>query len=193
MNFYEHLDASTLLHWTVEDSVSCMRATIAMSRIHDYLTGARSQMQRMWVELEQAHNGGDDWSAAQRQAFVDMHFYFVAWDAIGKMMRVVVDSSGFDSAQRVYERHSKTIERYRSARHHLEHFDERLPGGRRAKRLSMPGDLGNLSGNTYSFGGETWDIGPASLEKLTAIVEEFEREIREEGIERHRLKFNSDT
>lgn len=193
MDFYDHLDASTLLHWAVEDSVSAMRATIAMSRIHDYLAGARSQMQRMWAELERSRNGGDDWSAAQRQAFVDMHFYFVAWDAIGKMMRVVADSSGFDSARRVYDRHCKTIERYRSARHHLEHFDERLPGGRGVRRLSIPGDLGNLSGSTYSFGGETWDVGPASFEKLTAIVEEFEREVREEGIERHKLKFNSHT
>jgi len=193
MDFYKHLDASTLLHWTVEDNVSAMRSSLAMSRIHNYLTGARSQMQRIWVELERVRGVGDDWSAALRQAFVDIHFYFVAWDAIGKMMHVVANSSGFDSARRVYKRHRKTIEAYRSARHHLEHFDERLPGGRKVGELSIPGDLANLSGSKYSFGGETWDIGPASLEKLTAIVEEFEREIREEGIERHRLKFNSDT
>jgi len=89
---------------------------------------------------------------------------------------------GLPGVRAVCDRHRGTIERYRQARHHLEHFDERLPGGKRVNSMSMPGDLGNLWGGMYSFGGENWDISPASLELLKEIVSEVDSQLRSSAI-----------
>ncbi|MFQ5880804.1 MAG: hypothetical protein ACE5IZ_11625, partial [Dehalococcoidia bacterium] len=113
------------------------------------------------------------------------------WDAVGKMMRVIGDCSGFAAASDVYDRHRDTIERYREARNHLEHFDERLPGGKRVGQLAIPSDLGNLSDGVYSFGGKSWDVTPSSLAILEEIVDEFNSEIRSESIARHRAERES--
>jgi len=112
---------------------------------------------------------------------VDMHFYLICWDSVGKMMRLVA-RCGLPDVREVCRRHEPMIERYRQARHHLEHFDERLPGGKKVNSMIMPGDLGNLSGGSYSFGGENWDMTPASLESLKRIVAEVESQLRSSAI-----------
>src|SRR5713226_5270216 len=39
--------------------------------------------------------------------------------------------------------------------------------------MSNPGDLGNIIDSTWTFGGERWDVGLESAEKLLGIVDEF--------------------
>lgn len=187
MSFFDQLDPATTLLWAIDDSESAMRSSIAMSMMEKYLSAAYQQVKRIteelaWVE-QQATQRNPNWTTFQNQAFVDMHFYFTCWDAIGKMMRTIARRSGLESARRVYDKHRQSMERYRNARHHLEHFDERLPGGKKVDELKVPGDLGNLAGTTYSFGGETWDIGPDSLKALSEIIGEFQREVHKESVE----------
>jgi hypothetical protein len=59
------------------------------------------------------------------------------------------------------------------ARDHLEHFEERLPGGPKQGRLKQPNDLFNIVGNNMTFGGERFWIGSDSLATLKAFVSEL--------------------
>jgi len=61
---------------------------------------------------------------------------------------------------------------YKDMRDNYEHLDERLVGKERGKRFNGdPRDLGNLSGDIFSFGGKHVDVGPKSLARLREIVE----------------------
>jgi hypothetical protein len=222
--FYENIDAGTLLLWYVEQNPT--RASAAMNRINFYLEAARVQMQRIWTALDEEKRLLDEdlklmesyhkkWAELRHmsmeekfnklrklekemsrgnlertkrialrqqviaQVFADIHFYFICWDTIHKMMKVLKKYSGFKSAIEVYKTHQKTLEQYAAARNHHEHLDERLPGGKR----DMGSDLGNLvTGGKFSFGGEKWDVTPSSLKLLEKIVAELNSKICEEGL-----------
>jgi hypothetical protein len=59
------------------------------------------------------------------------------------------------------------------ARDHLEHFEERLPGGKKHQKLADPRDLLNMVGTHMSYGGTRVDVGPESMTLLTSFVAEF--------------------
>jgi hypothetical protein len=45
--------------------------------------------------------------------------------------------------------------------------------------MTSPEDLGNLMGETYTFGGDTWDLGDAGLAQLDEIIDSLADRIRE--------------
>lgn len=109
-----------------------------------------------------------------------MHFYFVCWSTVWRMLELIRLDSGLGAPLAVaYRKHRHTAERFDTARDHLKHFDERLPGarkqrGRMTRRpLAKPWDLGNLAGSTFSFGGDGWDVSAASLKALEAMVADY--------------------
>jgi hypothetical protein len=69
-------------------------------------------------------------------------------------------------------------------RNHLQHFDERLPGRRRAAVLKKRYDLGNVSGDVFSFGGEQIAIGWQSFRQLEKILAEVEGALKREAWDR---------
>lgn len=187
-------DAETLLHWTV-DRDNCMRCVGAMYTINKYLFGARIQVQRIGRSLktlqrsesrimEQGITGA--WHRAMTQCMLDIHFYFTCWNTIQKMMELLKSISGFKSVGEVYKRHRWVLEHYGEARDHMEHYEERLPGGKRNRTLSNPSDLGNLSPSEYSLGGNKWNITATSLGQLEEIVSQLNENMKKEGMVRYR-------
>ena len=164
--------------------------------VKQYSAAAEVQMGRILDGLREAERRGrahdQTWSRFQRQAFVDIHGYFTCWRQVHTML-AVIDGGVLDAGVKaVYAAHRPTLQRYRDARDHLEHFDERLRGQRRRNPVSTAsGDLGNLAGSDYTFHGEIWDVSPASLDLLLTIVGEFESALRTYALQEARARRES--
>lgn len=51
-NFIDGLDTATLLNWSVDDGDKALRASVAMTRIYDYLDSAKIQLRRIRYNLK---------------------------------------------------------------------------------------------------------------------------------------------
>jgi len=182
MGYHDRLDATTVLQVTNPDSKDALRTAIAMSRIEAYLRAATVQMRRLWRFERRRLHSEPVYSHAMIQAFVEIHLYFICWATIGRMMGIIKARSRLRAPNTVYKRHRKVIKEYSAARDHLEHYDERLLGGKKTAALPNLSDFGNLHGRFYTFGGYRWDVGPDSLKQLKKIVTELDTGIRKEGL-----------
>src|SRR5713101_7860984 len=162
------------------------RAAIAMSRIYGYLRAARKQDHAIEALEKKADPKKPSYSSTMIQAFIHAHLYFICWAAIGRMIEVVRRSSGLKAPHGVWKKHRKTLNSYAAARDHFEHYEERLPGGKRSEKLVNPSDYGNLHHGWFSLGGYRWDVSKESLKKLENIVEELDANISREASERRR-------
>lgn len=195
-------DAATLLHWTVTDRQYGVRCSAAMRRINDYLVGARNQSRRIKRSIERVDRIASDtekfgisrssWHAALRQAFIDIHFYFVCWDTIRKMIELLKDRSDFRAVREVYKCHRRILKHYGEARNHLEHYKERLEGRKKSENLANPWDMGNLEGYVYTLNREKYDVGPDSLKQLEKIVSKLNQKILQEAIPKYQKILEED-
>lgn len=161
---------------------------VVMEHINDYLEGARTQMGRIWENWEKAKaRTAADWKAAHSQTFRDIHFYFICWDTILKMILFLKKWSSLSSPQKIYKQYRSDLEKYKSARDHSEHFEDRLLGKKKKKneKLARPGHLGDLDivGNYY-FGGEHFDVSPKNVALLAEIVSTLKIELYQEAVQR---------
>jgi len=69
------------------------------------------------------------------------------------------------------------------ARDHLEHFEERLPGGKKQSKLNVPNDLLNMASEFMTYGGRRLDVGPDSIRLLKRIVEQFQLAVLYDSLE----------
>jgi len=145
-----------------------------------YYRSASTQIQRIdairrstQLAIEKAIRGGraSDFRKGRR-IYAEVHFYFICWHAIHERIKLVKLRSGF-TLSRIYRKRRLRLCQYSTARDHLEHYLERLPGGREYSKLKWPQDLGNLIGERYSIGGDQWDVSRKSLRELQAIVRDF--------------------
>ena len=109
--------------------------------------------------------------------FHDVHFYLICWGRISKLARFIVRTNQFPQARLVLNRYRTRLDEMIRFRDHLEHFEERLPGGSEQHNLKKPGDLFNIHGDSASIGGDRVDFGKASLRLLSLIVSEFKRAV----------------
>jgi hypothetical protein len=105
--------------------------------------------------------------------FADVHFYVICWTRIAKLARFLSARLRFRRVGLVLRRYYQDLETMIKARDHLEHFEERLPGGPKQTLLKQPNDLFNIIGNDMTFGGERFGIGPESFASLKAFVSEL--------------------
>jgi hypothetical protein len=155
-------------------------ALLAFDGLQSYFDAAKRQQRR----IERARAALLKRTVGRtRPLFDEVHFYLICWARIAKLGRFIAHETRFARASRVLRRyHGGLTERIR-ARDHLEHFEERLPGGRRHHLLAIPGDLLNLHGEFLSFGGQRVDIGPRSIRLLAAMVNEFRTAVLFDSIE----------
>jgi len=125
------------------------------------------------------------WRKALTSVFLDVHYYFVCWNTIYKMILFLKNRSRFKAVNDVYKCHKSVLEKYGEARDHLEHYGDRIEGRKKNRPLTVPSDMGNLHGYVYTLGGEKYDAGPDSLRKLKKIVSDLNSKIREEGLVRY--------
>lgn len=159
---------------------------IAFHRVEATLAAARMQQRRIararGRPLGRLFKGNT-------MLFADIHFYLICWARVAKLARFI-SCSMTSSRWTKFKRTALSLKRYRKhldemidARDHLEHLEERLPGQEKHQMLRVPNDLMNLSGDHLTFGGDRFDIGPSSLRRLVAFVDEFRTAILFDAIE----------
>lgn len=174
-------NATMFLLSTNPDRTAGRRTAIAMSRIHAYLRAARLQARMIENFQRKVLPTKPSYSANLIQAYIFAHLYFICWAAILRMIGVIKNYSRMQTPNKLYKRHRKILEDYSHARDHFEHYEERLPGGKKSKELDNPSDFGNLRGEHFSLGGMSWDVGRESLKTLETIVAELSAGICQEG------------
>ena len=160
------------------------RSAIALSRIYAYLKAARQQVREIEALEKKADHKNPSYSSTMIQAFIHAHLYFICWAAIGRMIEVIRRYSGLEDPNNVWKKYRAELKQYIDARDHFEHYEERLPGGKKSAGLINPSDYGNLRHGWFSLGGYQWDVSKESLKKLENIVAELDRTICCEASER---------
>ena len=143
---------------------------LALYSLDSYVEAARRQQRRIKRAMAAPLRPG---ARSSSSLFNDTHFYLISWSRVAKLTR-------FISARTRFRRVGLVLRRYRSdfkcridGRDHLEHFEERLPGGPKVKRLKTPNDLFSMTNHYITYGGKRLDVGPDSLKLLLTATREF--------------------
>ena len=176
------LDPSDVLHVTLSITRhnQLFGPVIALGAVDSYFEAAKRQQLR----IEKAKAGlARKATARTRSLFDEVHFYLICWARIAKLTRFIARSTRFRRTGLVLRRYHAELTERVDCRDHLEHFEERLPGGPRRHELAIPGDLLNMSGHFLTYGGRKLDVGPASALLLRAIVTEFHAALLFDSVE----------
>ena len=171
------LDGSEILR----DALDSMKSpevygpVIALNAIESYFDAAKLQQRRIErakvsIQKPFSHATGD---RRGRNLFYDVHFYLISWARIAKLARFIQQATRFSRTGLVLRRYATDLKDRIDARDHLEHFEERLPGGKNQKKLIVPNDLLNMANQYLTYGGRKLDVGPDSIRLLKTIRDEF--------------------
>ena len=145
---------------------------IAFGSIDFALAAARVQQRRI-ASAKRMMERNSRAGRGHRILFHDVHFYLICWGRVSKLAHFVARITQFPQARLVLKRYRTRLDHMIGFRDHLEHFEERLPGGSKNHILRLPGDLFNMSGDFATIGGDRVDVGKASVRLLAMIVSEF--------------------
>lgn len=172
------LDAAPLLNPPADVGLA-----IAFGSIETYLDAAKRQQQRIRrarsTFLTRIRSG----RPKRDNLFNEVHFYLICWARIAKLGSFIRDKTRFRQVGLVMRRYHSELKKRIDCRDHLEHFEERLPGGVKQNKLQQPNDLLNMVNEHVTYGGRKLDVGPASILLLKTIVSELRRAILFDAIE----------
>lgn len=158
---------------------------MALRMIESYFDAAKRQ--HRWIERAKAssHKSLPRTKGVNRggNLFYDVHFYIISWQRIYKLAEFIRDKTKFSRTGLVIRRYNRDLENRRKARDHLEHFEERVPGGKKHNELAVPNDLLNMKNQYLTFGGLRVDIGPDSTRLLKMFRDEFFTAVKYDSIE----------
>ena len=171
------LDVSEILR----DALNSMKnpevygPTIALNAIESYFDAAKLQQRRIERAKVSIHKSFSHATGVRRgrNLFYDVHFYLISWARIAKLARFIQQATRFSRTELVLRRYAADLKDRIDARDHLEHFEERLPGGKNQRKLAVPNDLLNMANQYLTYGGRKLDIGPDSIRLLKTIRDEF--------------------
>jgi len=154
-------------------------ASIALGVLESYFEAAKRQRRRI-----DTVRGKIVKRSTPRPSLLDeVHFYLICWARIAKLARFIANHTRFRRTGRVLRRYHAELKQRVDARDHLEHFEERLPGGPKRQTLAVQWDLLNMAGHFLTYGGRKVDVGPDSWQLLRAIVSEFRSAVLFDSIE----------
>ena len=187
MLHYHYIPTSFLLQWTIPNRAQALRASIAMNRIEQYLAAARFQMDRIESRLDRHDKARPvaGYHEPLPQAFCEIHFYFICWNAIVDMIKELAQHSGCAAARSFWRRRHRILERYATARHHLEHFTEQLPRKNTQKPEAKLHEMGFVQRGSFTLAGQRWDVSRASFTRLERMIGELNKQFRAEAMTRH--------
>lgn len=122
-----------------------------------------------------------------RYLFVDIHFFLIAVTNIGRVLKKLKKIRSYDGDfVQVCKKYRKQIAVIDSFRDHLEHIVEGGLKGtdKKGKALKDPRDLGNLANNSFTFGGESFDLQDAY--RLMKALETDLKTWNKELVDQHR-------
>ena len=160
---------------TCMGSQAWVGVVVALHEIDSYCGAARRQQRR----IATAEGSIRRWILRRagapplRTLFSDAHFYLISWARVAKLARFVSQSTRSTRVRLVLRKYHRDLEDRIDARNHLEHLEERFPGGQKHSKLAIPNDLLNMSAKYLTYGGGRLDIGPDSLRLLRSFRDEF--------------------
>lgn len=157
---------------------------VALHTLESYFDAAKRQQRR--IERASASHRKPPSGRRHRvrnSLFDDVHFYLICWARIGKLGRFIANETKWRRIGLVLRRYHPELEERRNGRDHLEHFEERLPGAPKHKKMRVPNDLFNMSNHHATFGGNSVDVGPESIRLLKAIIDEFRQALIFDAVE----------
>ncbi len=107
--------------------------------------------------------------------FDDVHFYVIGWARIGKFARFISQQTRYTQVGRVLRRFHKELDERHHLRNHLEHMEDRLPGGKEAPQMLVPDALFNMVNDKVSYERRLVDVG----EESGRLLSQFLAELRE--------------
>jgi len=155
----------------------------ASGSIDSYLAAAKRQQRRIKKARETSVNDLLSRKSKHYNLFNEVHFYLICWARIAKLARFIADKTRFRQVGLVLRRYSAELKARIDCRDHLEHFEERLPGGKNQKKLLVPNDLLNMENEYLTYGGRKLNVGPESFFLLKTIVNELHQAILFDSIE----------
>ncbi len=155
---------------------------IALGSLDSYVEAAKGQQRRMkrqqrriqqWTTRTAMAAAGRPGAPSLSSLFEATHFYLIAWSRVAMLTRFIRTKTKFPRVGRVVRRYHRDFQSRIDGRNHLEHFEQRLPGGPEVERLKLPGDILNMAGHHMTYGGKRLDVGPDSLQLLLTATREF--------------------
>lgn len=141
-------------------------ASVALLTLERYINGAIIQWNRIQVDKRALPGPGPGVDQALMLAlFLDIHFYFVCYDKAQNLLQHLVKTDGDPRLDDLWQTLRPKFKPFNDARNHLEHIETRIAG------KYLP-DFGNLENDTFTFGGERFDISASGLEILTDAYEQ---------------------
>jgi hypothetical protein len=179
------LDVTNVLMGALETTSSPigLGPVLALNSVDSYLDAAKRQRCRIERARAAAFMGIRLRKHIHGNLFNDVHFYLICWARIAKLGRFIADKTRFKRVGLVLRRYHAELKERIDCRDHLEHFEERLPGGMKQDRLPVPNDLLNMINQYVTYGGRKLDVGPDSMRLLQTIVAEFRTAILFDAVE----------
>jgi len=141
-------------------------ASVSLLSLEKYVNGAIIQWERIQSDKKSLPGPGPGVDRTQMLTlFLDIHFYFVCYDKAQNLLEHLARTDGDVKLDELWQNHKSGFKPFNDARNHLEHIETRM----NAKYLS---DFGNLVGNTFTFGGESFDVSATGLKILTNAYEQ---------------------
>jgi len=107
--------------------------------------------------------------------FSDCHFYFISINKVSEILYKLYDVTGFEEILNTLEVNKEYFKMYNEIRNHYEHIEERTSSLK--KEFATPkrylSDFGNIHNDTYTFGGNSYDISQKSIDTLKKIYGEI--------------------
>lgn len=102
-------------------------------------------------------------------AFTHIHFLFTCWwmaRAAVKAIRRLGNRHEFPAFKQSVRPFHSSLEFYAEGRSHFDHFEERLPGGKKEGIMTRRIHGGLLNGKTFVFANSEWDVSAKGSEQL---------------------------
>lgn len=148
---------------------------LALNSIESYCDAAKLQQRRIQRSKASTRRSSSRLprNIPGQNLFRDVHFYIICWARIARLSWFIRRITRFRRIGLALRPFNSALKSRIDCRDHLEHFEERLPGGEDHSKLAVPNDLLNMSNDNLTYGGRSIDIGPDSLRLLKTIHDEF--------------------
>jgi len=113
----------------------------------------------------------------------EVHLYFISLDNIKDMINVITSEKNLIFIKKDIGDINKILEHYSKGRNTFEHFDDRIPGGKRHKDAKDVVDiesgntrkiLGGLKGDIYKFEDQEWSLSASNFQEIINGLNKFE-------------------
>jgi len=140
-------------------------ASVALLTLERYINGTVIQWNRIQTDKRALPGLGPGVDQTFiLTLFLDIHFYFVCYDKAQNLLEHLAKTDGDSKLDNLWQTFKPKFKPFNNARNHLEHIETRIT----RKYLH---DFGNLENDTFTFGGERFDVSASGLKILTEAYE----------------------